>query len=79
MENFTPDSVCCFWENFSPVESTEIRVVLGSPRKNAMLLLKPPFKPVEGFDPIDGAKTKKCARDSSSSGGASSVGSLCLS
>src|SRR5665213_333057 len=79
MENLAPASVCFFCENFMPADSTEMRVVCGSPRKNAMLLLKPPLTPVDGFDPIDGATTRKCARDSSSSSSACSVGSLCRS
>ena len=57
--SFTPVSVCFFCDTLRPPITDEMRVVSGSPRKNATLPDTPPFRPVEGFDPIEGAATMK--------------------
>ena len=54
IESRKPDSTCCFCETRNPPCIVDMRVVFGSPRKNAMLPFSPPVKPVAGFDPIGG-------------------------
>src|SRR6516165_336835 len=63
IEKRTPDSTCCFCETRSPPEIDEICVVFSSPLKNARLVLRPTLSPVDGFEAMVGAATKKCSRD----------------
>ena len=54
-----PDSTCFFCDTRRPPEIDEMCVVFSSPLKNARLLLRPALRPVDGFEPIVGATTKK--------------------
>ena len=55
----TPDSTCFFCDTRRPPEIDEMCVVFSSPVKKARLLLSPALRPVDGFEAIVGATTKK--------------------
>src|SRR5215467_8418985 len=57
--SFMPESVWPFSDTLRPPETDDRRVDESSPVTNAMFPAMPPLRPVEGFDPIDGAITKK--------------------
>src|SRR4051794_12844779 len=59
IEKRIPESTCFFCDTRSPPETDEIRVVFSSPVNRARLLLRPALSPVDGFDAIVGATTKK--------------------
>lgn len=59
IEKRMPDSTRFFCETRTPPETDEMGVVFSSPRKKARLLLRPALSPVDGFEAIVGATTKK--------------------
>ena len=59
IERRTPDSTCFFCETRRPPDTDEMCVVFSLPRKNARLVLSPTLSPVDGFEAIVGATTKK--------------------